>query len=171
MRNRFRVLTGATASALFLAGMLMITILAAGQAPAPAYKAPRLKGTTNPNLSGLWQALNEGNWDIQAHAAQPGPPQFGALFAQPAGAGIVEGNEIPYQPWALARKKENFENRFVRVNTDKVRLEPLDPEAKCYMPGVPRATYMPFPFQIVQGNNTIIIAYEFANASRVRELP
>ena len=82
MRNRFRVLTGATASALFLAGMLMITILAAGQAPAPAYKAPRLKGTTNPNLSGLWQALNEGNWDIQAHAAQPGPPQFGALFAQ-----------------------------------------------------------------------------------------
>jgi len=167
MRNRFRVLTGATASALFLAGMLMITILAAGQAPAPAYKAPRLKGTTNPNLSGLWQALNEGNWDIQAHAAQPGPPQFGALFAQPAGAGIVEGNEIPYQPWALARKKENFENRFVRVNTDKVRLEPLDPEAKCYMPGVPRATYMPFPFQIVQGNNTIIIAYEFANASRV----
>src|SRR5579862_2911419 len=81
----------------------------------PVYKAPRLKGTNYPDLSGLWQSLNEGNWDIQPHAAQPGPPQFGALFAEPAGAGIVEGNEIPYQPWALAKKKENFANRLIRV--------------------------------------------------------
>src|SRR5215469_14148125 len=127
---------------------------------APTYKAPRLKGTNFPDLNGLWQSLNEGNWDIQAHAAQPGPPQFGALFAEPAGTGIVEGNEIPYQPWALAKKKENFANRLVRVKADDVRMEPLDPEAKCYLPGVPRATYMPFPFQIIQGNNKIIIAYE-----------
>jgi len=134
---------------------------------APTYTAPRLKGTNFPDLNGLWQSLNEGNWDIQAHAAQPGPPQFGALFAEPAGTGIVEGNEIPYQPWALAKKKENFANRLVRVKADDVRLEPLDPEAKCYLPGVPRATYMPFPFQITQGNNRIIIAYEFAGASRI----
>jgi hypothetical protein len=133
----------------------------------PAYKAPRLKGTNYPDLNGLWQSLNEGNWDIQAHAAQAGPPQFGALFAEPAGAGIVEGNEIPYQPWALTKKKENFANRLVRVKADDVRMEPLDPEAKCYLPGVPRATYMPFPFQIIQGNNKIIIAYEFAGASRI----
>jgi hypothetical protein len=136
-------------------------------AQAPAYRAPRLTGTANPNLTGLWQAITEANWDIQPHAAQPGPPQFGALFAQPAGPGIVEGNEIPYQPWALAKKKDNFEKRLVRVNADGVRLEPLDPEAKCYMPGVPRATYMPFPFQIVQGTDKIIIAYEFASASRI----
>src|SRR5246127_2487919 len=134
---------------------------------ASTYKAPRLKGTNYPDLNGLWQSLNEGNWDIQAHAAQPGPPQFGALFAEPAGAGIVEGNEIPYQPSALQKKKENFANRLVRVKADDVRLEPLDPEAKCYLPGVPRATYMPFPFQITQGNNRIIIAYEFAGASRI----
>ena len=134
---------------------------------APSYKAPRMKGTTQQDLNGLWQALNEGNWDIQAHAAQAGPPQFGASFSIPAGPGIVEGNELPYQSWALAKKKENFENRFVRVKVDDVREEPLDPEAKCYMPGVPRATYMPFPFQIIQGNNRIIIAYEFANASRI----
>ena len=132
-----------------------------------AYKAPRLQGTPNPNLTGLWQALTEANWDIQAHPAQPGPPQFGALYAEPAGPGIVEGNDIPYQPWALAKKQENFEKRLVRVNTDGVRLEPLDPEAKCYMPGVPRATYMPFPFQIIQGNNRVVIAYEFAGASRI----
>ena len=140
---------------------------AAGQ---PAYKAPRLAGTDHPNLNGLWQAITEANWDIQAHAAQPGPPQFGALYAEPAGPGIVEGNEIPYQPWALARKKENFEKRLTRVNTDGVRLEPLDPESKCYMPGIPRANYMPFPFQIVQGNKKIIMAYEFASASRLISL-
>src|SRR2546425_6037731 len=123
---------------------------------APTYKAQRLKGTNYPDLNGLWQSINEGNWDIQAHAAQPGPPQFGALFAEPAGAGIVEGNDIPYQPWASAKQKENFANRLVRVKADDVRLEPLDPEAKCYLPGVPRATYMPFPVQIIQGNNKII---------------
>jgi len=147
--------------------LLLAIFPAAAQNSAPAYKAPRLTGTSNPNFNGLWQSLNEGNWDIQAHAAQPGPPQFGALYAEPAGPGIVEGNEIPYQPWALAKKKENLEKRFVRVNTDGVRLEPLDPEAKCYLPGVPRATYMPFPFQIVQGNNSIVMAYEYASASRI----
>jgi len=152
---------------LVVAILLFATVSAAGQTPAPAYKAPRLAGTVNPDLSGLWQALNEANWDVQAHAAQAGPPEFGALFAQPAGPGIVEGNEIPYQPLALAQKKDNFEKRFVRTNSDGVRLEPLDPEAKCYLPGVPRATYMPFPFQIIQVNKKIVIAYEFASATRI----
>ena len=147
------------------AAFLAFAVPAAGQAP--GYRAPRLKGTEQPDLNGLWQALNEANWDIQAHAAQPGPPQFGALFAEPAGPGIVEGNEIPYQPWALAKKKENLEKRLTRVNADGVRMEPPDPESKCYLSGVPRATYMPYPFQIVQGNNSMIIAYEFASASRI----
>jgi len=129
-----------------------------------------MTGTSQPDLNGLWQALNEANWDIQAHAAQGGPPQFGALFSAPAGPGIVEGNELPYQPWALAKKKENFDNRFNRVKVDDVRLEPLDPEAKCYLPGVPRATYMPFPFQIFQSQRDILMVYEFASANRVINL-
>src|SRR5262245_50464130 len=58
-----------------------------------------------PDLSGIWQAVNTANWDLQAHAARPGPPQLGALLATPAGLGVVEGNEIPYQPWAVAKKK------------------------------------------------------------------
>lgn len=87
-----------------------LAISAAAQAPTTAYKAPRVTGTAHPNLTGLWQAVNEGNWDIQAHAAKPGPPEFGALFAEPAGPGIVEGNEIPYQPWALARKRRTSRN-------------------------------------------------------------
>lgn len=147
--------------------VMLFFLATAAAAQVPAYKMPRLAGTDHPDLNGLWQSLTEANWDIQAHAAQPGPPQFGALFAEPAGPGIVEGNEIPYQPWALAKKKENFEKRLTRVNTDGVRLEPLDPEAKCYMPGVPRANYMPFPFQIIQGDKKIIMAYEFASASRL----
>jgi hypothetical protein len=125
----------------------------AGQSPA----VPRIQG--RPNLSGIWQAMNEANWDIQAHEARPGPPQFGALFAEPAGMGVVDGNDIPYQPWALEKKKQNFANRWTQ-----------DPEAKCYMPGVPRATYMPFPFQIIQGTDKIIMAYPFASASRLIHL-
>ena len=163
MRNLFKCVFGGATIAVVVGAISPL----AGQTPAAAYKAPRLAGTTNPDLNGLWQAINEGNWDLQAHAAQPGPPEFGALYAEPAGPGIVEGNEIPYQPWALEKKKDNFAKRFVRANTDGFRLEPLDPEAKCYLPGVPRATYMPFPFQIVQGNKKIAIAYEFASASRI----
>ena len=167
MGKPFRVLSAGMVWASALAVSSLMTIPALAQTPSPAYKAPRLAGTANPNLNGLWQALNEGNWDLQVHAAQPGPPQFGALYAQPPGPGIVEGNEIPYQPWALAKKKDNFEKRFVRVKYDAFRFIPLDPEAKCYLPGVPRATYMPFPFQIIQGNKKIFIAYEFASASRI----
>ena len=142
----------------------LLALPAAGQAP---YRAPRLPGTNNPNINGLWQSMNEANWDLQAHEAKPGPPEYGAMFAQPAGPGVVDGNVIPYQPWAAAKKKENYEKRFQRVKYDEFREIPLDPEAKCYLPGVPRATYMPLPFQIVQGNKKVMIAYEYANASRV----
>jgi hypothetical protein len=110
-----------------------------------------------PNLTGIWQAMNTANWDIQAHEAKQGPViALGAAFSVPPGPGVVEGNEIPYQPWALAKKKENGDNWMK-----------LDPEVKCYMPGVPRATYMPYPFQIVQSTTTVLMAYEFASASRI----
>ena len=66
----------------------------------------------------------------------------------------------------MARKKENFEKRLTRPTSRELNETTGDPEAKCYMPGVPRATYMPFPFQIVQTPQQILIAYEFANAVR-----
>ena len=84
--------------------------------------------------------------------------------AQPPGQGVVLGNEIPYRPEALARKRENLERRLA-VDHDNINTVG-DPEAKCYLPGVPRATYMPFPFQIIQSTGKIIIAYQFASASR-----
>ena len=134
-----------------------ILLLIAGGQPSGQSAAGRAAKTADgrPNLSGIWQAMNNANWDIEAHQARPGPPQFGALFAAPASLGVVVDGPIPYQPWALAKKRENFEKRWTE-----------DPEAKCYLPGIPRATYMPFPFQIVQGTDKIMMIYEYAAAAR-----
>ena len=137
-----------------------------GQTRSPAL--PRVNG--KPDLNGIWQAMNTANWDIQAHSARPalamrpGPVvpvpakevlAFGAVGAIPGGLGVVEGDELPYKPEALEKKRENQDQWLSR-----------DPEIKCYLPGVPRATYMPFPFQIVQSNTAFFIAYEFAGAVR-----
>jgi len=125
------------------------------RAQSSAFQVPRTKDG-KPDLSGIWQALNTANWDLQAHAAQAGHVvALGAQGAEPGGVGVIEGGEIPYLPMALAQKKTNYEKRF----TD-------DPEIKCYMPGVPRATYLPFPFQILQSQKVIQISYEFAATAR-----
>ena len=120
-----------------------------------AEEIPRTADGT-PRLDGIWQALTEANWDIRPHAAgHPLLPELGTFTAVRPGLGIVEGGELPYQEWAAARQQENFENR----------LE-LDPEGKCFMPGVPRANYMPYPFQILQTSDLVMIAYQYANAVR-----
>jgi hypothetical protein len=120
-----------------------------------AYKPARL-ADGHPNLNGIWQALNTANWDIEAHGAQQSLVlEAGAEFAEPGGIGVVEGGTIPYLPAALEKKKQNYANRLQ-----------LDPEVKCYLPGVPRATYMPFPFQIFQSDKAIAIAYEYDGAFR-----
>jgi hypothetical protein len=147
---------------------------ARGQAPAPAAPArgqtatpAPARGQTaparvariggKPNFTGLWQAMTGANWDIQDHSTEPGPfYQLGAAFAVPAGQGIVDGNEIPYRPEALEQRRLNRLNRWT-----------ADPEIKCFMPGIPRANYMPYPFMIVQGDATIAFAYEFATSNRV----
>ena len=109
-----------------------------------------------PDLTGIWQAMNSANWDLLAHEARRGPViALGAAFSVPAGPGVVEGNEIPYLPEAAAKKKENAANWLAR-----------DPEIKCFLPGVPRVVYMPYPIQIVQGRDTMLMTSEFASASR-----
>jgi len=99
-----------------------------------------------PDLSGIWQVMNTAEWDIQDHQARPDAP---------AGLGVVEGDQIPYQDWAAAKKKENFEKRATE-----------DPLAKCYLPGVPRITYTPLPFQIFQRPKEVTIFYQYAHAVR-----
>jgi len=126
--------------------LYLVCASASGSAQTPAAPAVVRTADGKPNFAGIWQAMNTASWDIQAHAAQKGVP---------GGPGVVEGNEIPYQPWALAKKKENYAQRAT-----------LDPETKCYLPGVPRLTYMPFPFQIVQTPDEIIMLYEYVHAVR-----
>lgn len=143
------------------AALLGMLVLLAGCGTAPSEESTTSGAPSDiygqPDLNGIWQALGTAHWDIEAHEAQMGPVvRMGALGAVPAGLGIVEGGPIPYQPWAQQRKAENQADWLNR-----------DPAVKCYMPGIPRATYMPFPFQIIQGKDTIIFAYEFAAASRV----
>ena len=140
----------------------LTSILVLGSVGAPArgqYGAERTPDG-NPDLNGIWQAMGSAHWDLEAHAARPGSFEgLGALGAIPAGLSVVDGGAIPYQPWAAEKRAENLAN-WVK----------LDPAVKCFMPGIPRATYMPFPFQIVQTPDAILFAYEFASTSRVVRL-
>jgi len=167
MRNRFSdsVVVIASAGALLLA-----VIGSAGQAA----RAPRTSDG-KPNLNGIWKTTNTANWDLLAHEMRPAVGQpgvyadvpvlaapvlaLGSVGGVPPGPGVVDGNVIPYKPEAAAQKKENFEHWLDR-----------DPEVRCYLPGIPRAMYMPYPFQIVQGTNKIQMVFEFANASRTIHL-
>jgi hypothetical protein len=119
---------------------------------------PRMK-SGKPDLNGIWQATNEANWNLEAHNASQGAVEtLGAIGAVAPGVGVVDGGKIPYLPAALSQRQRNFTER---------RTE--DPEAKCFMPGVPRATYLPYPFQIVQSDSDLMIVYQFAGA--VRSIP
>ncbi len=137
---------------------------------ADTYKAPRGPDGVHPDLNGIWQALNTANYNIEMHTAshsmqlREGPMgplpavktlYLGAVGAVPPGLGIVVGGKIPYTPEALAIKQENHANWIDR-----------DPEVKCFLPGIPRATYMPQPFQIFQSADSVFMAYQYAGATR-----
>src|SRR5438552_11112037 len=154
----------------FASVILGIALLASpGLAQTPAYRARRA-ADGHPDFNGIWQALNEANYDIELHMARPamalrsgpyGPVAaaqvlpLGAVGAVPPGLGVVEGGDLPYKPEALNKKKENQQNWLT-----------MDPEIKCYLPGVPRATYMPYPFQIIQSAKAFFIVYEYAGTVR-----
>lgn len=110
----------------------------------------------HPDLSGVWQSLNTAHWNLEPHvSAYPVVPELGAQFAVPPGQGVVAGGSIPYRPEALAQREQNFASRLLE-----------DPEGKCYLGGVPRSTYMPYPLQIFQNTDEIAIAYQFATGLR-----
>ena len=163
MRNQLKGLVVAIGSAAVAALWLTLTpVVAQTQAP---YRAPRT-ADGHPNLNGIWQALNSANWDIEEHSVREAPfsDKVGVWLAQPAGPSVVEGGSIPYKPEALAKRKQNFEHR---LDVDPFERTVGDPEAKCFQAGIPRATYMPFPFQIIQSPKNIFIGYEYAGAPRV----
>jgi hypothetical protein len=154
MKKPIATIGAATALALLTIGMAAVVAQAQRGATPPrapadqtasAYNGPRAPDR-KPDLNGIWQVLGTAHWNLEAHSASEGVP---------AGFSVVEGGAIPYQPWALAKRNENFQNRLM-----------ADPLRKCHMPGVPRATYLPFPFEITQTPNHIGVAYEFAHATR-----
>ncbi len=165
MRNLVKAVMVVTATAVLVAGFLY-----AAPRQAPAFRAGRLEGMPYPDLNGVWQAMNTAHWDLEDHVARPGLATvpgpdgdvpaaavlaLGAIGGVPGGLGVVGGGTIPYQAWAAAQKQENFENALAR-----------DPEVKCFLPGIPRATYMPYPLQIVQSTDRILMIYEYAAANR-----
>jgi len=150
LNRRSTLLAAIAAGAAAIAGLALLEASAADQTPA------KIGG--KPNMNGIWQAVGSAYWNLEDHSASGLSNfwQLGAIAAIPAGQSVVEGGTIPYKPEALAQRDEN------RKGWPK-----SDPEAKCYMPGIPRATYMPYPFQIVQGDGDILFVYEFASANRV----
>jgi hypothetical protein len=177
MRSRFRDAMIVIATAVVVAFGSLAMMSTAGQAPGGQRAAaqPRRTSAGKPDFSGIWQANSTAHWDLQTHEARPivaqagvypGVPvlaapvvALGSVGWIPPGLGVVEGDEIPYQPWAAQRKRENAANLLDR-----------DPELKCFMPGVPRAMYLPYPFQIFQSTNKVAMVFEFANAQRTIHL-
>ena len=120
-----------------------------GETPAMqggGYQGPRA-ADGHPDLSGIWQVINSASWNLEAHNAADG---------EPAGLSVVVGDTIPYQPWAATQQQENYENRLT-----------ADPMRQCFLAGVPRITYMPFPFQMIQTPDHMVITYELAHAVRI----
>ena len=143
------------------ASMVSLTVISVlgctqEQSSEPSIAAPVISSDP-PDLSGIWQTMNTASWNLEGHTASKMPVTniLGALGGIPAGMSVVEGGEIPYLPEALEKRDQN---RSDWTN--------LDPVAKCYIPGVPRSTYMPWPFQILQTNTEIFVAYEFGSNSR-----
>ena len=136
---------------------ILLGIFSITQVAAQSGEIPRTP-SGKPDLSGIWQAMTSAHYDVEPHAASEGPHPglMGALSATPAGLGIVEGGRIPYNEQSLRVRDAN-----------KASALENDPLTKCYMPGVPRANYMPFPFQIVQSEGVILMAYEVAESNRI----
>jgi hypothetical protein len=69
--------------------------------------------------------------------------------------------KIPYQPWALAKRQENFEN-----HTHPTKPEHIDNRARCHLPGVPRSIYSGIS-QIVQPPGYVVLLNEYGHSPRV----
>jgi len=156
-------------SALLIVLCIAHSMCAFAESATNSYTAPR-GPNGKPDLNGVWQVLNRANYDIEPHAARaalatvegefgplPAPPivALGSVGSVPGGAGVIVEDSIPYKKAALAKKLDNQNNWLEK-----------DPEIKCYLPGIPRANYMPYPFQIAQSEQALLFSYEFAGAAR-----
>ena len=154
---------------LFTLALAAAFVAGAAQATAQDWKMPRT-AAGKPDLNGVWRSEGRHNYNIEPHSARAGMAmmagplgpipakevvKLGSIAAVPASLGIVEGGAIPYKPEALEQRNTNAENFLT-----------MDPEVKCYLPGVPRANYMPYAFQIFHNDDALFFAYEYAGAVR-----
>ena len=153
------VLAGAAVVALLGCGVAQAAVKTATHGSPAAHGAGLARLGGHPNLNGIWQVMNTANWSLEPHEATGAPAaaeKLGAIGAVPAGLGVVEGVMLPYKPEALTQREANRKG-----------APEADPEAACYLPGIPRASYMDHPFQIVQGDDgDMLMAYEYAAANR-----
>jgi hypothetical protein len=126
-----------------------LSILAGGAGRISAQAPLTIPRTADgrPSFEGIWQVHNRAAIDLRDHAAS---------HLMPAGLSVVEGGEIPYQPWAAAKRAENLANRAT-----------ADPLEKCYMPGLPRAMYLEWPFQILQTREHVAMVFEWTQLYRL----
>jgi len=146
--------------------VLAIALAMMGQRPAETQGGPipRTSWDKKPDLNGIWQALNTADWDLETHAGGPSPVFVtGVWGARLPGQSVVEGGTIPYKPEALAKREENRKNA---LPGKPGRNEAADPELNCFLPGIPRAAYLPHPFQIIQSPNRMWMVYEYSYARR-----
>jgi hypothetical protein len=151
MHSRFLDRRVWLASAASIASLFVIVAVSArltAQAPAasPPTGIPRT-ADGRPNLQGIWQVRNRASYNLQDHHARHG---------MPAGRGVVDSGEIPYQEWAAKKKDENYAMRAT-----------ADPLARCYLPGVPRIMYMEFPFHIFQTRDHVAMTFEWSQVFRL----
>lgn len=100
------------------------------------------------NFQGYWERAYTSQ-DIEEHGAD----QFNIV----AGPSIVidtPDRKIPYQPWALALKKDMVA-RYI------------SPLAACLPPGVPRYAIAPGPHEIIQTPGYVVHLLEFSHSYRI----
>jgi hypothetical protein len=121
---------------------------AVAQYPPQPEKGGPIRRTADgkPDMSGLWLARTLAPFDVEDH---------GAVYGIPAGKGVVIGDKIPYQDWAIEKRKELMKDAS------------NDPQAHCNLPGVPRAVYTPFPWEVVEKPGLVVFLYEYPHGIRI----
>jgi hypothetical protein len=156
MRDRFLGCLIAAVACAAAAHVITTVVVAQGQAPARPASPPTRSAGARPDLQGVWRIWNLAKYDLEDHGAKPGVPAGRGFVVDPA------DGRIPYKPEALAKRDKNYAGT---KDTDPWKNS--DPLAKCYLPGIPRMTYLGWPFQIIQTPDAVTFVYEWSHKKRV----
>jgi hypothetical protein len=149
--SRVRVaLAGLASLALLLAASIAVFPVAAQPAKGDPFSPPRLSDGKTPDFRGIWQAQGTAYVNLEGHPGGKGIAASKSAVVDPP------DGKIPYRPDALAKRDENYRTRTT-----------ADPSLKCFQAGVPRATYLPTPLQILQSPGNFAIVYQDNHAFRV----